>query len=277
MLAIDVQSAARSAGYEVIAWNRAELDITDREAVCRVIAAAAPDVVVNCAAYTAVDAAEGEGRGAAAEINELGAGNVAEATSAAEAWLMHVSTDYVFDGTKMTGPYVESDPPAPASVYGATKLAGEAAVARWAPASHTIVRTSWLFANHGACFPATILGLAAQRDQLSVVDDQRGCPTYTPDLASALLDLAGTRRRMLGVVHLAGGGECSWFEFAQAILQRAGVHTSLRPCASEDFPRPALRPAYSVLRTERGEKVPVLRDWRQSVREYLDLRGLATA
>src|SRR5579875_3807223 len=210
MLGLDVRAAAEAAGHNVVALTRAWLDITDAEATHAAIAAASPDVVVNCAAWTDVDGAEAS-FDAALAANGPGAGNVAAASAAAGAWTLHVSSDYVFDGAKAT-PYVESDPPAPLSAYGRSKLAGERAVAAAAGGRWTIVRSSWLFGAGGRCFPKTILRLATERDRLTVVDDQAGCPTFTGHLAAALLALAGDP--VAGVLHVAGGGECSWFQFA---------------------------------------------------------------
>jgi dTDP-4-dehydrorhamnose reductase len=269
MLGVDVQAAALAAGHEVVALTRADLDITDPAAVEAAVTTAAPEVVINCAAYTKVDDAEGEGHDAAHLINGVGAGHVATAAAATGAWLVHVSTDYVFDGAKTSGPYLESDATAPMSVYGASKLEGELEVARAAPLSHSIVRSAWLFGNHGLCFPATILRLAASRDSLSVVDDQRGSPTFTPDLAQALLAVAS--RQLLGVVHVAGGGDCTWFEFAREIVAAAGLKVTVSPCTTAEFPRPAQRPAYSVLRSGRSE-APLLREWREGLRDYLEAR-----
>ena len=271
MLGTDVQTAARAADVEVVALTRAELDISDRDAVTAAIAAARPAAVINCAAYTNVDGAESDPDGAAA-VNAAGAGFVAAAAAAAGAWVVHVSTDYVFDGTK-TAPYVESDPTAPRSVYGSTKLEGERSVALGAPDRHTIVRSSWLFGNAGPCFPATMLKLAQERDALSVVDDQVGCPTFTGHLAEVLVALAaGTR--IPGVVHVAAAGECSWFEFAVEILRASGASGEVRPCSTDEFPRPARRPACSVLRSERPG-VPALPDWHSGLDAYLSARVTA--
>ncbi len=195
MLGTDVQAAANAGGHDVVALSRAELDISDRDAVAAAVAAAQPDAVINCAAYTNVDGAESD-PDAAGAVNATGPGLLAEAASAAGAWLVHVSTDYVFDGTKTT-PYLESDPTGPRSVYGSTKLLGERAVAIAAPGHHTVVRSSWLFGTAGRCFPATMLKLASERDTLTVVDDQVGCPTFTGHLAPALIELA-TRSRVTG-------------------------------------------------------------------------------
>jgi dTDP-4-dehydrorhamnose reductase len=266
MLGVDVVAAARGGGHEVTALSRAELDITDAAAVSAAINAATPDAVINCAAFTDVDGAEMEAAAAQA-INGAAAGHVAAATAAQGAWLVHVSTDYVFDGTGER-PYVESDPVGPRSVYGATKLAGERAVAAAAPGAHTIVRTAWLFGAAGRCFPQTIARLAAERDQLTVVADQVGCPTFTGHLAPALVELAA-RRSVCGLAHVAGGGRCSWFEFAQEIVARSGAACEVRPVTTAEFPRPAPRPAWSVLVTERGKLVPSLADWRSGLEEYM--------
>lgn len=271
MLGTDVQRAARGAGHEPVALSRAELDISDREAVLAAVARARPDAVLNCAAYTDVDGAESD-PDAAAAANATGPGLLAEAAAGAGAWIVHVSTDYVFDGTK-TSPYLESDATAPRSVYGSTKLLGEHAVALAAPGAHTIVRSSWLFGVAGACFPATMLKLAAQRDTLNVVDDQVGSPTFTGHLAPALVALA-TRMRMPGVLHLAASGHCSWYQFAVEIMRETGTPVEVRRCGTDQFPRPARRPAYSVLRSER-DAAPSLPDWRLGLREYLTARVAA--
>ncbi len=267
MLGQDLVAAARSAGHEVLALPRAELDVADRAAVDDAIGAARAEVVVNCAAWTNVDGAESSPDDALA-INGEGVGNVARAAAASGAWTVHVSSDYVFDGTKRS-PYVESDAVGPMSSYGRSKLAGEREVAAEAPGSHTIVRSSWLFGAFGPCFPATILRLAGERDELMVVDDQVGCPTFTGHLAAAMVDLAARPARTVGIVHVAGGGDCSWYEFAREIVARAGVSCEVRPCSTAEMPRPAKRPAYSVLRSERD--APVLPDWKHGLAEYAAL------
>jgi len=259
MLGQDLAAAARGAGHDVLAFSRAELDIGDRGALEAVLGAAGADIVFNCAAWTDVDGAESSPDEALA-VNGAGAGNVARAAAASGAWTVHVSTDYVFDGTKRS-PWVESDPVAPVSSYGRSKLAGEREVAAVAPGRHTIVRTSWLFGAGGPCFPATILRLAETRDELKVVDDQIGCPTFTAHLAAALVDVGV--RGVPGIVHVAGGGSCSWYEFAREIVAASGVSW------------PATRPAYSVLRSERD--APVLPDWRRGLAEYMALTRAASA
>ena len=275
MLGQDLTAAAKSAGHEVLALSRAELDITDRAAVEAALGGARPDVVVNCAAWTDVDGAESSPEEALA-VNGAGAGNVARAAAASGAsgaWTIHVSSDYVFDGTKRS-PYVESDAVGPASSYGRSKLAGEREVAAHAPGRHTIVRSSWLFGAGGPCFPATILRLAGERDELKVVDDQVGCPTFTGHLAQALIDLAATAgpparpSPPLGIVHVAGGGACSWYEFAREIVAGSGLRCEVKPCTTADMPRPATRPAYSVLGSERGDETPELPPWRHGLADY---------
>jgi dTDP-4-dehydrorhamnose reductase len=274
MLGQDVVAAAGRNGHEVTAFSRADLDITDAGAVQASIAAARPDVVVNCAAWTDVDGAE-QDETAALAINGGGAGNVARAADACDAWTIHISSDYVFDGTK-DEPYVESDPTAPLSAYGRSKLAGEHEVAVHAPTRHTVARTSWLFGAGGPCFPATILRLASERDELKVVDDQVGCPTFTGHLAVALIELAARATRPLGIVHAAGSGTCSWYEFSREIVARAAVDCAITPCTTAEMPRPATRPANSVLASERGD-VPRLPHWRDGLSEYMAATRVASA
>ena len=265
MLGQDVFAAAQAGGHEAVALPRAELDIADRESVHGAIAQARPEVIVNCAAWTDVDGAE-EQYEAALSVNGTAAGYVAAAGAAVGAWTLHVSSDYVFAGDKRE-PYLESDAVAPASGYGRSKLAGEREVAQAAPGSHTVVRSSWLFGANGQCFPRTIARLAAERDELRVVSDQIGCPTFTGDLAQALLELAQTRP--LGVLHVAAAGECSWCEFASEIVAASGADCRVSPCTTEEFPRPAPRPAYSVLGSEREDLAPALPHWRDGLAAYL--------
>jgi dTDP-4-dehydrorhamnose reductase len=270
MLGVDLQTAARTAAHDTVALSRGELDITDRDAVRVAVAEARPDVVLGCAAWTNVDGAESE-REAAHAVNGTGAGNVAAAATAVGAWTIHVSTDYVFDGTKRT-PYLESDPAAPLSEYGRSKLAGELAVAEAAPDTHTIVRTAWLFGAHGPCFPKTMLRLAVERDELAVVGDQIGSPTFTGHLAAALVGLAEQRERTTGVLHLAASGECSWCDFARAVIEagarESGVAVPLvRAITTAEYPTPAPRPAYSVLRSER--EAPILPSWQDGLASFM--------
>jgi dTDP-4-dehydrorhamnose reductase len=265
MLGTDVTHVAGAAGHDVVALSHGELDITDAGAVDDAVARARADVVINCAAYTNVDAAESSVALAQA-VNGAAAGVVGRAAAAAGAWVVHVSSDYVFDGRKRS-PYLESDAVGPLSVYGSSKLAGEVAVASGAPDGHTIVRSSWLFGLGGACFPATILRLAGERSQITVVDDQVGCPTFTGHLAGALVEVA--EQRVPGIVHVAGGGACSWFEFAVEIVARSGSACEVVPGSTAALARPAPRPAYSVLGTSRRDVAPQLPDWRVGLDDYL--------
>jgi dTDP-4-dehydrorhamnose reductase len=267
MLGRDVVLAGRRSGHDVVALAHAELDVTDGDAVAHAVAGASPDAVVNCAAWTDVDGAESN-PDAAHAVNAGGARAVAAAAERAEASLVHVSTDYVFDGLA-DRPYAESDPPAPRSVYGESKLAGERAVAETA-ARHAIVRSSWLFGAGGRNFVETMLGLAAERDELDVVVDQVGSPTWTGHLAAALVGLAEDSAE--GVFHVAGAGACSWHAFAVEILRQSGLDRRVRTITSDQLDRPAPRPPYSVLRTERRD-APVLPPWQEGLSGYLAERA----
>jgi dTDP-4-dehydrorhamnose reductase len=270
MLGRAVVDAATRLGHEVRAVTRAELDITDAEATRLALVCARPDAVVNCAAYTDVDGAESDWQAAEA-VNARGAGNVAVAAEEVGALIVHVSTDYVFDGSKRE-PWLESDPVAPLGVYGETKLAGELAVAAANPA-HAIVRTAWLFGAGGRNFVDTMLALGAQRDEISVVTDQVGCPTWTGHLAGVLVELS-ERPKETGIHHIAADGSCSWNEFALEIFERAGVDCRVLPATSAQFVRPAARPAYSVLGSERRRPLMLPR-WQDGLAEYLATRVVA--
>jgi dTDP-4-dehydrorhamnose reductase len=253
------QDVMRLAGPDALGLTRADLDVTDRNAVRATIGP--DDVVINCAAWTDVDGAEAH-PDEAMRVNGDGARNVAEAAGA----VIYVSSDYVFDGSKRT-PWVESDPIKPLSEYGRSKAEGERATLAANPRSH-IVRTSWLFGIGGGNFIATMLRLGAERDSLRVVDDQVGQPTYTGHLAESLLQIADSDE--FGIHHRSGHGQCSWYELARFVFETAGVDCDIEPCTTAEFPRPAPRPAYSVLGSERGE--PSLPDWQQGVTEYLAAR-----
>ncbi len=263
MLGLDVQRAAEEAGHDALPLSRTQLDITDHAAVMDAVGGAGADAVINCAAWTDVDGAESHAHDAAV-INGAGAGNVAAAADAAGAWVVHVSTDYVFDGEKPSA-YVESDSPGPVSAYGRSKLEGELAVAAAAPERHTIARTAWLFGAGGRCFPKTILRAASQRPELAVVSDQIGCPTFTGHLAPVLVGMA--EQRTLGILHVAGRGQCSWYEFAAAIVAAAGSDCPVRPISSDEYPTPTRRPVNSVLISERG--APTLPEWRAGLEQFM--------
>jgi dTDP-4-dehydrorhamnose reductase len=264
MLGCDVAAEARGRGHEVLALTHSELDITATTAVDALLGAERPEAVVNCAAWTDVDGAESH-EDAAMALNGNGAAALAKVASAQGAQLLHLSTDYVFDGNA-SSPYRESDATAPRSAYGRTKLAGERAVLAGDP-GHAVVRTAWLFGVGGKNFVATMLAAAASgREEVAVVTDQVGCPTFTGHLAAALIDVA--ERRIGGIQHIAGAGQCSWYEFALQIFSQADVRCKVRPVLSGEFPRPAPRPAWSVLESERPE-VPRLAPWQDGLAAYL--------
>jgi dTDP-4-dehydrorhamnose reductase len=264
MLGQAVAAVATRLGHEVVALSRTELDITDADHVRRVVTAAEPRAIVNCAAWTDVDGAE-TAEAAATAVNGAGPGNLARAVAESGARLVHVSTDYVFDGTKRT-PWVESDPVGPIGAYGRSKLAGELEVAA-AAGDHAIVRTAWLFGAGGRNFVDTMLALGRERDEVEVVTDQVGSPTWSAHLAEGLVELA-ERRGDIGIFHAAGTGACSWYELAVEVFDRGGVRCRVLPTTSERYSRPAPRPAYSVLASERDE-VPVLPPWQEGVAAYL--------
>ena len=241
-------------GHEVLAWDVDELDITDAAAVDRALGASGADAAINAAAYTAVDRAEQEPERAFA-VNRDGPAHLAAACARLNIPLLHISTDYVFDGTK-AGSYAEDDPAAPLGVYGQSKWEGDRAVRRLLP-RHLIVRVSWVFGVEGQNFVKTILRLAREREELRVVADQHGCPTYAGDIADVLLELVGRieeidARQLWGVYHYAGEPATTWYEFAAAVLERARPHEkllarTLTPVGTADYPTPAARPANSVL------------------------------
>jgi dTDP-4-dehydrorhamnose reductase len=263
MLGRDVVAEAETRGHEVIAPQRADLDVTDAAAVRAAVRDASPDVAINCAAWTDVDAAE-EREAEATAINGDGATHIAQACAATGALCVQVSTDYVFEGHGRA-PYVEHDPTSPISAYGRSKLAGEVGVAE-AGSRHIIARSSWLFGAHGKNFVATMLRLGDERDEVRVVNDQIGCPTYTRHLADGLLDLAASEA--FGIHHVAGSGACSWHAFAVEIFKQAGLDCRAEPATTAEMGRPAPRPAYSVLQTARDDGVR-LPDWRDGLRDYL--------
>jgi dTDP-4-dehydrorhamnose reductase len=263
MLGQRVVDVARAHGWGVVEAPRAAFDLTDLESTTVWLEKTSPTVVINCAAYTDVDAAE-EHEDEALRVNGDGAGNLAKATAALGARLVHVSTDYVFRGDS-TEPYREDDPVGPQGAYGRTKLEGERQVAEHNP-NHLVARSSWLFGTGGGNFVDTMLRLAADRDELSVVADQTGCPTWTGHLAPALVALAGSDVR--GVGHLCGGGQTTWHGLAAETFALSGSATRALPVTTAEFPRPAPRPAWSVLACTRQD-VPRLPDWRAGLRSHL--------
>ncbi|RLM07186.1 dTDP-4-dehydrorhamnose reductase [Gibbsiella quercinecans] len=256
------------AGWDVWATDSDTLDITDLDKVKQAVAQYQPNVIVNAAAYTAVDKAETEPE-LAALINATGPKNLALAVKEVGARLVHVSTDYVFDG-KVTTPYVETDATNPLGVYGWTKLDGELAVAEVLPEA-IIIRTAWVFSEYGNNFVKTMLRLAKDRDTLGIVADQRGCPTYAGDIAQAIIDLL-QKEAEGGIYHFCGDKEVAWNEFAEAIFAAALKQGKLarvprvNAITTEQYPTPAQRPAFSVLNCEKIKALGIiLSDWEAKV------------
>jgi dTDP-4-dehydrorhamnose reductase len=274
MLGLDVLAAAARAGHEPIGMTRAELDVADEHAVAAAFERCRPEAVLNCAAWTDVDGAEAQPEAAHA-VNATGAGNLAAAAAAAGVALVHVSSDYVFDGEAprdragIARAYLEADATGPRSVYGQSKLAGERSVLA-ASARHTVARSSWLFGTGGRNFAETMLRLAGERASIDVVTDQIGCPTWTGHLAPALLGLI--ERDVAGLVHLAGGGHVSWNGFAREIFRQAECDCRVQESTSAALARPAPRPAWSALESERGHVLP-LPPWQDGLAGYLAARA----
>jgi dTDP-4-dehydrorhamnose reductase len=267
MLGHDVVRTAEDVGHDVVALARADLDITDAQDVDAALDEHRPGAVVNCAAWTDVDGAEDDPVGALT-ANGTGAGNVARAAARVDAAIVHPSTDYVFEGSREEG-YVESDPVAPLSSYGRSKLVGEHEVEAANP-RHFIVRSSWLFGVAGRNFVDTMLRLAEDHDEVVVVRDQVGCPTYTGHLAAGLMRLLDGEAH--GIHHVAGGGRCSWYEFATEIFSQAGSSCRVMSTTSDTLDRKAPRPAFSVLVSEREHPV-LLPDWQEGLAGYLAERA----
>lgn len=242
------------------------VEITDAQAVRAFVHEHQPRLVVNCAAYTDVDGCT-RNPDLAMAVNGDGPGYLAAACAEVGAKLMHVSTDFVFDG-RATQPYREDDPVNPVSAYGESKLAGERNVLRHLPDA-CIVRTAWLYGLHGKNFVATMLRLGGERDELRVVHDQVGSPTYTVDLADAMIRLV--RAQASGIVHVVGTGQCSWCELARSALELAGIDTPVHAITAAEFNSPTERPAYSVLSTERYTELTghTLRPWYDALAEYV--------
>ena len=270
MLGGDVVQAAANAGHEVVGYGHNELDVTDAEGVARRIEAERPGVVVNCAAWTDVDGAEEHER-EATRINGEGAGNVAAAAAAVDAAVVYVSSDYVFDGSKGS-PYVETDQTAPLSAYGRSKLAGEDAT-RAANKRHFVVRSAWLFGTGGPNFVETMLRLAAGQSEVLVVRDQVGSPTYTWHLAYGIVRLIEGVE--FGIHHMAAAGACSWYEFAREIFEQADVDCTVMSATTEMLGRPAPRPAYSALASQREHAIE-LPSWQDGLAAYLAQRRTET-
>ena len=271
MVATDLRHELEWRDVEVVSVAKKDLDVTDHEAISAFVHEAKPSVIVNCAAYTRVDDAEAN-EPVATAINGSAVEFLADAADAVDALLIQLSTDFVFDGRKRV-PYEVNDPTAPLSAYGRSKLVGEHA-ARSAR-KHLILRTAWLFGTHGHNFVEAIRNQVKKgTNPLRVVNDQRGRPTYTPHLAHAIIRLAQNEHAR-GVVHYADEDECTWFDFARGIVDALGAPVEVVPVTTAEFVRPAPRPAYSVLSTERYERLTGVRpeSWRDGLHEYLEQRS----
>jgi dTDP-4-dehydrorhamnose reductase len=275
-------------GAVITGYDLPDFDITDRLMVLEVLGRLRPDIIINCAAFTDVDGCESNQELSMA-VNGMGAGFLAEAALQVGAILVHLSTDYVFDGCS-SKPYLEDDVPAPQSAYGRSKLAGETRILDSGLEKYFIIRTSWLYGPGGNNFVETVIRLAEEREELRIVADQFGSPTYTADLADgimALLEVAldpqrtTLNRGLYGIYHFTNSGECSWYDFAVEIVSRvksSGRQVKverIKPIATADYPLPAKRPAYSVLSKEKyhaatGKDIP---DWQSGLSRYLALRN----
>ena len=262
MLGKDLCPILEDSGYEVIETDVDTMDITDVFSVKGNIEKHNPDIVIHCAAYTNVDQAENDKLNAE-KINTVGTDNIAKICAKNDIVLVYISTDYVFDGEK-SEPYETNDVPNPINVYGLTKLKGEQSVQKYCT-KYFIVRTSWLYGIHGKNFVETMINLAQTKNELNVVDDQIGCPTWTVELSNAIVNLL--ENYAYGIYHACGLGETSWFGFAKKIFELENIEIKVHPCTTEEFPRPAKRPKYSVMRNDK-----LCRKWEIALKEYLLLR-----
>lgn len=262
MLGSDLCPMLEDAGFEVIETTINELDITNEIDVHRVIADVKPDYLVHCAAYTNVDKAEEE-KDAAELINGTGTKYIAQACQKNGCIPVYISTDYVFDGEGKR-PYKPEDKTNPINVYGLTKLHGEEAIQEFCD-KYYILRTSWLYGHHGKNFVETMISIAGN-PEVKVVDDQTGCPTWTVDLADAIISVIDEEPEY-GIYHACGAGSTTWYGFAKEIYSQMNLNVNLVPCETKDFPRPAKRPKYSIM-----DNGGLLRDWKDALCEYLELR-----
>lgn len=265
MLGQDLSPVLEDVGAFVIETSSDNMDITDVAQVKNVLNCTHPDMVIHCAAYTNVDKAEEEPEKAEL-INVKGTENIAKVSAELDIPVVYISTDYVFDGSKYT-PYTPDDIPNPLNIYGKTKLAGEEMIKKYCK-KYYIVRTSWLYGHYGKNFVETMISMA-DKPELKVVDDQIGCPTWTVELANGILKLLS---KPYGTYHVCGGGQTSWYGFAKEIFKNMNLDVNLIPCSSSEFPRPAKRPAYSVMDNQK-----LCRNWESALRDYIELRNFEIA
>ncbi len=262
MLGSDLCPILEKENFEVIKTDKNTLDITDFNSTQKTIEKYNPNIIIHCAAYTNVDKAESDLENAE-KINYVGTQNLAKICSKKEIKLIYISTDYVFDGTKET-PYETSDVPNPINNYGLTKLKGENAVKKYCK-DFIIARTAWLYGLNGKNFVETMISLANKKE-LKVVNDQIGCPTWTVELSKGILNLIKTNQN--GTFHVCANGNASWYDFAKEIFKLTDLDVNLIPCTTQDFPRPASRPKYSVMNNN-----GIVRDWKIALNDYIKLRG----
>jgi dTDP-4-dehydrorhamnose reductase len=270
MLGTDLVRLLEESGQDTVAVDVNEMDIRSFDSVNALAQKIRPSVIINAAAITDVDGCESMVQEALL-VNGEGPSNLAKAARNAGAFLVHLSTDYVFDGKKRT-PYVEDDPMRPLGAYGKSKALGETRVRETIPEDHCIVRTQWLFGPHGKNFVETILSLASKQDVIRVVNDQSGTPTYSPDLSAAILTLCRVRGR--GTFHVTNSGETTWYDFAARIVKRSGASTHVEPMSSKELNRPAPRPLYAALDNSRFIAIAgsPLRRWEEALDDYLEKR-----
>ncbi|MFB3161114.1 dTDP-4-dehydrorhamnose reductase [Neobacillus sp. 179-J 1A1 HS] len=262
----DVLLELERKNHQAFGVDRQQLDITNEEDVLAFISKVKPDVILHCAAYTNVDAAE-ENEDAAYQVNAAGTENLAKAAKLNGSKVIYISTDYVFDGTA-NEPYEVDEPTQPLGAYGRTKLAGEQLLQKHLD-EFFIVRTAWVFGVYGNNFVKTMIRLGKERGEVGVVHDQVGSPTYTVDLAKFMVELMETDK--YGIYHATNSGVCSWYEFAVEIFKQANMNVTVNPLTSDQFPRPAARPKYSVLSKKMIEQqgLKPLRDWKEALAAYL--------
>lgn len=261
MLGQDLCPILEDAGYKVIKTDISTMDITNFQMVEDVLSKENPDIVIHCAAYTNVDKAE-EDLETARLINSTGTENIAKVCSERDVTIVYISTDYVFDG-KSNKPYLPADKPNPLNNYGLTKYEGEEAVKKYCK-KYFITRTSWLYGINGRNFVDTMLSLS-DKPELKVVNDQIGCPTWTIELANAIVKIIESKP--YGTYHTCGSNYTSWYEFAKEIFMQAGLNVNLQPCATDEFPRPAKRPTNSIMDND-----GICRDWKLALKDYLELK-----
>lgn len=262
MLGQDLSAVLEDEGFEVIETDKDNLDITDFESAKKVINDYNPDVIIHCAAYTNVDGAEVDLE-TAALINVKGTENIAKVCAQKDITLVYISTDYVFDGEKKE-PYLPSDKTNPINNYGQTKLDGEKAIQKYCK-KYYITRTSWLYGHYGKNFVETMISLA-DKPELKVVDDQIGCPTWTIELSNGIVSLLEEMPEF-GIYHVCGSGQTSWYGFAKEIFKLIGKEVNLKPCKTDEFPRPANRPKNSIM-----DNNGICRNWKSALKDYINLR-----